>query len=167
MSKRGTLHLLVGPVGAGKSTYARKRIAGSPAVFLDLDEWMVRLFGNDPRPEHDVMGWYLERRARCHALIWGTATAILESGSDVFVELGLVRRKERETIYQAAADLGVPFKVYLVDAPRDTRRQRVAERNATAGPFTQVVPPEFFERASDAWEPPTEEERSALPLVDV
>ena len=57
---RGTLHLLIGPVGAGKSTYARERIARSPALFLDLDAWMVRLFGADPRHSEGVMAWFLE-----------------------------------------------------------------------------------------------------------
>jgi shikimate kinase len=29
--------LLVGPVGAGKTTYARERVARAPMVLLDLD----------------------------------------------------------------------------------------------------------------------------------
>ena len=41
----GKLYLLVGPVGAGKSTYAKHRIASSSGVFLDVDTCMVRLFG--------------------------------------------------------------------------------------------------------------------------
>jgi hypothetical protein len=49
---------------------------------------------------------------------------------------------------------------------RATRRERVARRNQAPAPFTQVVPPEIFERASDAWEPPTEAERAAWPIVD-
>jgi dephospho-CoA kinase len=41
----------------------------------------------------------------------------------------------------------------VVDAARDVRRERVLQRNKTPGPFTQIVPIEFFERASDIWQP--------------
>jgi predicted kinase len=164
---RGTLHVLIGPVGAGKSTYARQRIARSPAVFLDLDAWMVRLFGADPRPPEGVMAWYLERRERCRALLWDVAVDVLASGTDVFLEIGLLGSAEREAFYEKARAADVELLVYLLDAPRATRRERVAQRNKAAKPFTQVVPPEFFERASDAWEPPSESERATWGILDV
>ena len=164
---RGTLHLLIGPVGAGKSTYARQRIARSPAVFLDLDAWMVRLFGADPRPPEGVIAWYLERRERCRALLWDLAMDVLASGTDVFLEIGLLGKAEREAFYEKVRAADVELLVYLLDAPRAVRRERVAERNKAAEPFTQVVPPEFFERASDAWEPPSESERATWRILDV
>src|SRR5690606_39489497 len=99
MKIRGTLQLLIGPVGAGKTTYAQRRIQHAPAVFLDLDSWMVRLFGGDRRPSEGVLPWYLERRDRCRGLLWDTALNVLSCGSDVIVELGLVGRAEREEFY--------------------------------------------------------------------
>ena len=167
MAGAGTLHLLIGPVGAGKTTYARRRVATSPGLVLDLDSWMVRLFGADPRPREDVMDWYLERRDRCRGLLWDTALDVLRCGSDVFLELGLIAAVEREALYTKALDEGLRWSVYLLDAPRDVRRERVEQRNRAAGPFTQVVPIEFFERASDAWQAPSEAERSAWRIVDV
>lgn len=44
------LHLIVGPVGAGKSTFGRKLSRDVGAVRLTLDEWMATLFGDDERP---------------------------------------------------------------------------------------------------------------------
>lgn len=166
MSPRGTLHLLIGPVGAGKTTYAQRRTARSPAVFLDLDAWMVRLFGADPRPAEGVMAWYLERRERCRGVLWDLTLDVLACGTDVVLELGLVGRREREAFYERARVEGLELIVHLVDAPRVTRRERVARRNQSPGPFTQIVPLELFERASDAWEPPTEAERAAWAIVD-
>ena len=166
-----TLHLLVGPVGAGKSTWARRRVARDGGVFLDLDAWMVRLYGGDPRPPEDRpqerVAWYLERRARCQGLLWDVSVEILSAGVDVVLEIGLVRRAEREDTYARARAQDLALVVHAFDAPRSLRRERVAERNACAGPHTQIVPPEFFERASDAWEPVTPSERAAWNVVDV
>ncbi len=50
MNEKARLHLIVGPVGAGKSTFARRMMVSRRATFLDLDTWMVRLYGEDPRP---------------------------------------------------------------------------------------------------------------------
>jgi predicted kinase len=166
MGSPGTLHLLIGPVGAGKTTYAQQKTARTPGVFLDLDTWMVRLFAADPRPSENVMAWYLERRDRCRDLIWDVALSVLHCGSDVFLELGLLAAMERETFYAKARDEGLRLVVYLLDAPRAVRRERVAQRNRSSGPFVQIVPSEFFERASDAWQPPSELERTAWGIVD-
>ncbi len=166
MSPPGTLHLLIGPVGAGKTTYAQQRIARSPALHLDVDTCMVRLFGDDPRPAEGIMTWYLERRERCRELLWDVALSALRCGTDVFLELGLVQRGERQTYCERARAEGLALMVYVVDAPRAIRRERVARRNGSPSAFTQVVPLDFFEHASDAWEPPDESERAAWSMMD-
>lgn len=158
--------LLIGPVGAGKTTAGRRLAARQPAVFLNLDPWMVRLYGDDVRPATDVMSWYLERRARCAGGLWTLATEIAWVGSDVVLELGLVRAAERVATYEKARLEGLPLTIRLVDAPRDVRRRRVAQRNVEGGSFTQAVPPDVFELASDAWEPPSEAERDAWGILD-
>ena len=159
--------MLIGPVGAGKTTYARARVARSPMVLFDLDAWMVRLFGADPRPPGDVVTWYLERRDRCRKLIWDLTLNVVDCAGDVLLEIGLVGKQERAAFYEQVRAERLELRVYLVDAPRDVRRERVAQRNRSPGPFTQIVPPEFFERASDAWEPPSESEHVDWGIVDV
>ena len=162
---RGSVQLLIGPVGAGKTTLARRRVASAPGVLLDVDTWMVRLYGDDPRPA-DVLPWYLERRDRCRELAWAVAEDVLASGTTVWLELGLVAAAERQAWYQRIHAADLALAIWLVDAPRDVRRARVAARNQAGAPFTQQVPPAFFERASDAWEPPDEHERATWRLRD-
>lgn len=74
---------------------------------------------------------------------------------------------ERETFYAKARGGDLRLVVYLLDASRDIRRERIAERNRSAGEHTQIVPITFFELASDAWEPPTDAERKAMGIIDV
>lgn len=161
-----TLHLLVGPVGAGKSTFGQRLATRSGGVFLDLDVWIVRLFGADPRPSNDVVAWYLERRERCRALLWDVALDVLRAGLNVVLEFGLVTVADREAFYERACAEDLRLRVYLADAPRDVRRTRVLLRNEAPGPFTQIVPLPLFERASDMWEPPSEPERAAWGIID-
>jgi predicted kinase len=165
--RMSTLNLVIGPVGAGKTTFARQRAVRERAVFLDLDTWMVRLFAKDTRPQEDVIAWYLERRERCRALLWDLACEILSSGVDVFLELGLVASHEREAFYARARSGDLQLVVYLLDESRDIRRERVVERNRSAEEHTQIVPMPFFEVASDAWQPPTEAERRAMGIINV
>jgi predicted kinase len=149
----GRIHLLVGPVGAGKSTFGLRLSQGGAAVRLTLDEWMTALFRPD-RPETDVMPWYVERAARCVERIWVVARDIATTGTDVVLEIGLLRRRERERLYARTDAAGLRLTVHALDALRDVRRERVERRNREQGPtFAMVVPPDFFERASDFWEP--------------
>lgn len=152
------VHLVVGPVGAGKSTLALRLASEHGAVRFVLDEWMTELFSPD-RPEHGAVEWYVERAARSVERIWAVALRIVETGTSVVLELGLLRREERERFYERLDDAGVAWTTHVIDAPRDVRRERVRERNRAKGAtFSMLVPNDVFELASDLWEPPSASE---------
>lgn len=147
------IHLVEGPVGAGKSTYVASLQLLHAAPALILDAWFVRLFSPD-RPAEGLMPWYVERKERCFTQIWITARDILDRGHDVVLELGLVERASRERFYAMVDEAGYDMTVYLLDAPREVRRERVQRRNREKGPtFAMEVPEAFFEMASDHWQP--------------
>jgi predicted kinase/uncharacterized glyoxalase superfamily protein PhnB len=152
------VHLVVGPVGAGKSTFALGLAREHGAVRFALDEWMTELFSPD-RPGEAVIEWYVERAARCVERIWSVAERIVEAGAGVVLELGLLRRSERERFYERVDDAGFDVTIHVIDASRDVRRKRVTERNRTKGAtFSMLVPPHVFELASDLWEPVSQSE---------
>ena len=154
------LHLVVGPVGAGKSTFGLELARDHSAVRLTLDEWMAELFSPD-RPDAGVMEWYVERTGRCIEQIWKVATRIIDVGTDVVLEIGLIQRRDRTRLYKRVHDAGLELKIYVLDAPREVRRERVEERNRVRGStFAMVVPPHIFDLASDMWEPPDDAECS-------
>ena len=147
------IHLIEGPVGAGKSTYAADLGRAQSAPHLDLDDWMARLFRPD-RPESGLWEWYAERKERCIEQIWRVASQILASDTDVVLELGLVRRSDRESFYERAAASPHELTVHVLEADRTTRRERVRQRNLERGDtYSMDVPDEVFELASDLWEP--------------
>ena len=153
------IHLLIGPVGAGKSTFALELAREHRGVRLTLDEWMQALFGGDERPATGRIEWYLERVERCLEQIWRLTQVLVDTGTDVILEIGLLRREERERFYARLEEAGYALTVYVLDAPREVRRERVQRRNEERGEtFSIEVPPQFFEFASDMWEPPDDDE---------
>ena len=152
------IHLVEGPVGAGKSTYCISLAARIDGVHIALDEWFAKLFSPD-RPNADVVPWYLQRKERLLNHIWRHAQTLLASGATPVLELGLVQRQSREDFYQQAHDAGIELKIYVLDASREVRRERVVRRNFDKGStFSMVVPESVFEMASDMWQCPDETE---------
>ena len=163
-----TLNLIFGPCAAGKTTYARALARRENAVPFVLDEWGVRLFGPDVDGPLDF-GWMLERLARCNALIWSTATAVLGAGTSVVLDLGLMRRADRERIRKLAEEAGLSMQWHFVDAPQEVRRARVVGRNETKGEtFVREVSPEMFAMLEAVYEAPApaELEGAVLNVTD-
>ncbi|MFP2932812.1 AAA family ATPase [Pyxidicoccus sp. 3LG] len=154
------LHLVVGPVAAGKSTFALQLARKHRAVRMNLDEWMAVLFRPD-RPDVGIMEWYIERTGRCIEQIWRQAAGAIDVGTDVVLEIGLILRRDRERFFKRVDASGHGLTIYALEASRETRRQRVQRRNREKGEtFSMEVPLDFFEMASDRWEPLDEVECS-------
>ena len=150
------VHLIEGPVGSGKSTFARTLSARHAAPRLILDDWMTTLFRPD-RPDANVMQWYIERKQRCIDQIFKVARDVVTAGSDVVLELGLIEQSSRLAMYDRLDAAACAYTVYVLDAPRDVRRERVRTRNRERGEtFAMEVPDAFFELASDLWQAPDE-----------
>jgi len=152
------IHLVEGPVGAGKSTFAAQLALEHQAVHLNLDEWMVTLFSED-RPETAFLDWYAERKDRCLAQIWAVTCELMQAGTGAILELGLVQAPLRDAFYARVDAADYPLDVYLLDAPKEIRRQRVTDRNLEQGQtFRMTVSDEIFELADGAWQPPDDTE---------
>lgn len=164
---RGALHLVLGPVGAGKTTFAQRLAQEQGALRLTLDDWMVTLFSPD-RPAEEVRAWYQERCERAVTQIWKLSRELAALGQPVVLELGLLLRRQRAAFYRRVDEAGLQLCGYVLEASREVRRRRVLERNQQRGEtFSMLVPPEFFELASDLWEAPRAKEiaRRRLRLI--
>jgi predicted kinase len=154
------IYLVEGPVGSGKSTFAERLALQINAPHIDLDSWMVNLFRPD-RPSSGVIEWYVARKERCIEQIWDVAKRVLDANCDVILELGLIQRSSRKAMYTRADESGHELIVYVLDASRDVRRERVRQRNLEKGStFSMEVTDEVFEMASDMWAEPDDVECS-------
>jgi predicted kinase len=146
-----TVHMICGPCGAGKTTYARAFAASHRAVVFVLDEWMATLFMMDA-PAPIALNWALPRVDRCEAQIWKVAQEVLRCGVDVVVELGFYRRDQRDRFRALAAAAGVEVVVHSVGAPPEVRRERVRARNRGGANLTVEVDDAMFDWAEGYYE---------------
>jgi predicted kinase len=150
----GTLHVIFGPSGAGKTTYAHAFARREKAVAFILDDWMARLFAPD-MPEPLEYDWMIERVQRCEAQIWSTAAGVLATGASVILDIGLMRRADRARVREIAEAAELPLQWHFVTASAEARRVRVADRNVVRGEnFAIEVTPEMFDFIEGVFEPP-------------
>jgi len=159
------IYLIEGPVGAGKSTYARQLSQQHNALHLNLDEWMVVLFRPD-RPEVDFMHWYNERKQRCIEQIWAVALSCNQADITVVLELGLVQQADRLDLYNKAEDADLDLQVVVLNASRKERLARVQKRNREQDDTFQMhVSDEIFVLADAAWQAPDDKELQLRSIV--
>ena len=150
----GTIQLVIGSTGAGKSTYSRALSSRLSAVRFAIDEWMETLFLPD-RPADAQHEWYLDRISRSTALIWDTVMQLANLGTSVVLEIGLTQRGPRAEFYQRVDDAGLSLRLHVVEAPRDVRWARVDARNRERGEtFSMEVTRGMFDFVEGMWEPP-------------
>lgn len=153
-----TLHVIFGPSGAGKTTYAYAYARREGAVPFILDEWLATLFAAD-MPDPLDYEWLVDRVQRCEAQIWSTAAGCLAAGTPVIIDLGLMTRADRARVREIAEGAGLPAQWHYVTADAEVRRARVAERSVIKGEsFAIEVKPEHFDFTEGVFEPPGPDE---------
>ncbi|WP_322087388.1 ATP-binding protein [Burkholderia sp. BCC1999] len=151
----GAVHIVFGPQGAGKSTYARTLAASSGATRFSIDEWMAQLYGPD-LPEPLQLSWLMERVQRCESQIWRTAEQIAKNGGNVILDLGFMKARNRSAFVDRARGAGISSELHFVTAPHDIRRGRVLARNSEKGEtFSFEVSPAMFDFMEKEFEEPT------------
>ena len=164
MTAPGVVHLLCGPTGSGKTTYARQLAERESAVRFSIDEWMSSLFWMDAGHPFEP-SWAMARVQRCAALIWRTAEDICRRGVPCVLEIGLTRVEDRARYAALAKAAGLPVRLHFVDAPVEVRWARVQARNAEAGEGGQLpfeLTREMFDFVETMWEAPTDAELATL-----
>lgn len=120
-----TVHLIHGYLGAGKTTFAKKLAEEVNGVRFNPDEWMVRLYGEDP-PADQFTG----RLERVFALLDDQWVRVVRCGVDVVLDYGLWTRASRDGARQQAAAAGASCRLYALQCSETTARARCRQRNA-------------------------------------
>jgi predicted kinase len=153
-----TVHLVFGPQGAGKTTYARQLAEQTASTRFSIDEWMNELYGPDlPKPLN--LAWIMQRVRRCESRIWSTAAETVQRGASVVLDLGFMKVDDRSRFVALAEGRALPVQMHVVTAPHDLRRSRVLARNTNKGEtFAFAVTPGMFDFMEKQFEPATQAE---------
>lgn len=151
MKKQGTLILICGLPGAGKTTLAKKLAKERKAIRLCPDDWILAIL----KDQQDIV----ERdrlRDPMEQLLWRHAQKLLELGLTVILENGFWVKQERDGYRDYAKNRGIKVELHFVHADFATLWQRVEKRNNDPSEF-QITKKEL----EDGWQvfhPPTKEE---------
>ncbi len=119
-----TAHLIHGYLGAGKTTFAKQLERSIPAIRFSHDEWMTRLYGDDPPAEH-FADFYLRVYEQVEE-IWPRC---LELGVDVVLDFGFWNRQERDDTRAKLSALGAEARLYRLTCSEDEAWRRIEKRN--------------------------------------
>lgn len=130
-----TAHILFGYLGSGKTTFAKRLELGHGAVRFTPDEWMARLFGEDP-PEDS----FPEKAAAISELLEPLWTRCLSLGLDVVLDYGFWTRKERDRVRALVESFGARVCLYHLQCSDDEARRRIAARNRADDRSLYIAP---------------------------
>jgi len=161
-----TIHMICGPVGVGKTTYAAKLAADIGAVRFSIDDWISELFFPDgPMPL--TYDWAVERAKRCEAQILAVSRDVLALGTDVIWDLGFMESAQRRRILDDVGNWPCAVRLHALEAPTDIRRERVRQRNVerTDG-YALEITDEIFDFMESRSEPVDDGEADDLVRID-
>jgi predicted kinase len=140
-------HLIYGYLGAGKTTFARQLERDIPAIRFSHDEWMVRLYGDDPPIEQFAIFYW-----RIHEQVEEIWLRCLELGLDVVLDFGFWTRQERDETRAKIIALGAEARLYRLTCPEDEAWRRIEKRNANLQGSLLIVR-NTFEMFKERFEP--------------
>jgi predicted kinase len=149
-----TAHLLHGYLGVGKTTLARRLEHELSAVRFTHDEWMTRLYGDDPKVEREE---FEDMWRRVHTQMEPVWSRCLQLGRDVVLDFGLWSRQERDILRAKIAALGALARLYRVTCSDSVAWQRIEKRNTElSGDF--LIVRNTYDVLRSGFEPLEEEE---------
>jgi len=125
--------------GSGKS-YASRRIAPDlQAVILRSDEVRKRLWGIEPLQTLPKEAYGPGQSERVYDTLLIEAGLILRAGQSVVLDAVFLRPEERQAAHALAAELGLSFQGYWMEAPEAVLRARIQARVGDASDADEAV----------------------------
>lgn len=133
-----TAHLVFGFLGAGKTTLAKRLERQHDAVRFTPDEWMARLFGEDPPADT-----FQDKAAAILDIMQPLWVRCLSLGLDVVLDYGIWSRAERDHVRDVVTAIGATPLLWSVSCSDDEALKRISLRNEAAHRSLHIAPATF------------------------
>ncbi|HMJ92785.1 MAG TPA: ATP-binding protein [Allosphingosinicella sp.] len=148
-AKPGTLHLVCGKIGAGKSTLCA-RLASEPGTFLvSQDRWLSALYPDELETIPDMIRY----SGRLRSVMGPHVSDLLRAGLSVVLDFPANTIDLRRWMLDVAEAADAPHLLHFLDLPDETCRARLRRRNAE-GAHEYVVGDEEFDVITAYFQPP-------------
>ena len=107
--KKPVVYIICGFIGAGKTTFAKKLELKTGAIRITKDEWLMKLFGHNPRVEG-----FEEYDEKICELSNNIAFQFVERGIDVIIDDGFWVKKQRDEMRERIEKAGAKAVLYYV-----------------------------------------------------
>ena len=155
--KQPIAHIIIGFIGAGKTTFARQLEKETGAIRFTKDEWMVRLFGNTP--PKDKFEDYDNKMA---SLATDMALECLKSGINVIIDEGFWVKEQRDEIREKVKNARAIPKLYYLEVPFEIMKARTLKRTENPPVDSFTIDEESFNDYWKFFQPPGEDEEFQL-----
>lgn len=150
-------YIVIGFIGSGKTTFARKLEKETGAIRFTKDEWMVRLFGNTPPKDK-----FAEYDSRMAALATDMALKCLQAGIDVIIDEGFWVKEHRDEIREKVQNVGAIPKLYYLEVPFEVMKARTLKRTENPPVDSFTIDEESFDHYWKFFRPPGKNEECIL-----
>ena len=143
---------ICGKVGSGKTYHAGKIMEKHKAVLLSDDEVLKELFpekhpNDDPSLMMKIQNYLLKK-----------AREIVINGTDVILDWGFWKKKEREDIDSFFSEDGIDVEWHYIDVSDEKWMEHISKRNQGNEGFAYFLPKEVLQRTEKIFEIPDKED---------
>lgn len=150
-------HIIVGFIGSGKTTFARKLETETGAIRFTKDEWMVRVFGNSPPKDK-----FEEYDSKMATLATDMALKCLKAGVSVVIDEGFWVKEHRDAIKEKVINVGAIPRMYYLEVPLEIMKARTLKRSQKPPIDSFTIDEESFDRYWKNFSPPGKDEEFTL-----
>ncbi|MBI5122813.1 ATP-binding protein [Candidatus Roizmanbacteria bacterium] len=150
-------HIIIGFIGSGKTTFARKLEKETGAIRFTKDEWMVKVFGNTPPKDK-----FAEYDNKMASLAIDMALKCLKAGISVIIDEGFWVKEHRDTISEKVKNVGAIPKLYYLEVPLEVMKARTLKRSENPPVDSFNIDEESFNQYWKHFRPPGKDEEFEL-----
>ena len=118
-----TIHLMVGFMGFGKTTLAKKLEKDLPAVRFTNDEFMNKLYSR-----HLSEAEFRLAYQKVDDLIWDLTEKVINTGTDVILDYGFWSKEARKKAFEKAVKLTDNVIFHQINCDIAVAKERVLKR---------------------------------------